>query len=124
MTDSVKCAFCGLGRDGERQLVVGPDVAICEKCVGICNDILGQVVVRASSNGTHRPLTRVQRSVYDYVARYIGANGFAPSFAEIADNFGYKSHATVHEHLANIERKGWIRRAYNESRSIDLLGAA
>jgi repressor LexA len=29
--------------------------------------------------------------------------------------------ATVHEHLTNLERKGYIRRSYNESRSIEVL---
>jgi repressor LexA len=29
--------------------------------------------------------------------------------------------ATVHEHLSNLERKGYIRRSYNESRAIEIL---
>ena len=27
----------------------------------------------------------------------------------------------MHEHLTNLERKGYIRRSYNESRSIEVL---
>ena len=45
----------------------------------------------------------------------------APSFEEIAEHFGYQSLATVHEHLSNLERKGYIRRGYNESRAIEVL---
>ena len=48
------------------------------------------------------------------------AEGYAPSFEEIAEAFGYSSLATVHEHLSNLERKGYIRKAYNESRSVEL----
>jgi repressor LexA len=67
------------------------------------------------------PLTRRQKELLDYLERYIATHGYAPSFEEIADAFGYASLATVHEHLSNLERKGYIRKAYNESRSIELV---
>ncbi len=70
------------------------------------------------------PLTKRQKEILDHVASFIEENGYAPSFEEIADAFGYSSLATVHEHLSNLERKGYIRKAYNESRSIELVGAA
>jgi repressor LexA len=37
----------------------------------------------------------------------------------IAHAFGFASLATVHEHLSNLERKGYIRRSYRESRSVE-----
>ncbi len=67
------------------------------------------------------PLTRKQREILDYLTASIGEQGFAPSFEEIAERFGYQSLATVHEHLTNLERKGYIRRNYNESRAIEVL---
>lgn len=70
-----------------------------------------------------RPLTKTQREIYDYVAEYIAANGYAPTQDEIATHFAYSTLATVHEHLTNLERKGWIRRTYNECRSIEIVGA-
>ncbi len=70
------------------------------------------------------PLTKRQKEILDHIESFIGKNGYAPSFEEIADAFGYSSLATVHEHLSNLERKGYIRKAYNESRSIELIGAA
>jgi len=69
-------------------------------------------------------LTRRQREILDYLAGYIGANGYAPSFEEIAGRMGFRSLATVHEHLSNLERKGVIRRSFNESRSIEVLTRA
>ena len=66
-------------------------------------------------------LTRKQREILDYLAAAIDRNGYAPSFEEIAGQFGYQSLATVHEHLSNLERKGYIRRGYNESRAIEVL---
>lgn len=67
------------------------------------------------------PLTRRQKQILDHIGAYIEKEGYAPSFEEIADAFGYSSLATVHEHLSNLERKGYIRKAYNESRSIELV---
>jgi repressor LexA len=67
------------------------------------------------------PLTRRQKEILDFVDAFLGERGYAPSFEEIAAAFGYSSLATVHEHLSNLERKGYIRKSYNESRSIELL---
>ena len=67
------------------------------------------------------PLTKRQREILNYLTAYSEQNGFAPSFEEIAENFNYNSLATVHEHLTNLERKGYIKRSYNESRAIEIL---
>ncbi|HKI96783.1 MAG TPA: transcriptional repressor LexA [Gemmatimonadales bacterium] len=69
------------------------------------------------------PLTRRQRQILDFLESYIDANGYAPSFEEIASRFDFASLATVHEHLTNLERKGYIRRFHNESRAIELVPA-
>lgn len=67
------------------------------------------------------PLTKRQREILDYLGSYASEHGYAPSFEEIAEQFNYNSLATVHEHLTNLERKGYIKRAYNESRAIEIL---
>jgi repressor LexA len=67
------------------------------------------------------PLTKRQREILDYLSEYCEQNGYAPSFEEIAKQFNYNSLATVHEHLSNLERKGYIKRSYNESRAIEIL---
>jgi repressor LexA len=67
------------------------------------------------------PLTRRQREILDFMAGHIEAKGYAPSFEEIARQFSFRSLATVHEHLTNLERKGFIRRTHNESRAIEIV---
>ena len=67
------------------------------------------------------PLTRRQREIFDFIAQHIQSKGYAPSFEEIARQFGFQSLATVHEHLTNLERKGFIRRTHNESRAIEVV---
>ena len=67
------------------------------------------------------PLTKRQKEILSYLEAHIREHGYAPSFEEIAEHFSFQSLATVHEHLTNLERKGYIRRTYNESRSIEVL---
>ena len=67
------------------------------------------------------PLTKRQREILTFLGSYSEDNGYAPSFEEIASRFNYNSLATVHEHLSNLERKGYIKRSYNESRAIEIL---
>ncbi|HSY82006.1 MAG TPA: transcriptional repressor LexA [Gemmatimonadaceae bacterium] len=67
------------------------------------------------------PLTKRQREILTFLTSYTEGNGYAPSFEEIASQFNYNSLATVHEHLSNLERKGYIKRNYNESRAIEIL---
>ena len=66
-------------------------------------------------------LTKRQREILNYLGGYAEENGYAPSFEEIARQFNYNSLATVHEHLSNLERKGYIKRSFNESRAIEIL---
>jgi repressor LexA len=66
------------------------------------------------------PLTRRQREILSYLTEYIEDHQYAPSFEEIAAHFSFSSLATVHEHLTNLEQKGFIRRNHNESRAIEL----
>lgn len=67
------------------------------------------------------PLTPIQASIVCFIERSVRTHGYAPSFQEIADHFGYQSLATVHEHLTTLVRKGWLRKQYNEVRSLEVL---
>lgn len=66
-------------------------------------------------------LTKRQKEILDFVKQFLEENGYSPSFEEIARHFHYSSLATVHEHLENLRQKGFIRKSYNESRSIELI---
>jgi repressor LexA len=67
------------------------------------------------------PLTKRQKQILDFLELFLTEYGYPPSYEEIARNFGYTSLATVHEHLENLRQKGYIRKSYNASRSIELL---
>jgi len=68
-----------------------------------------------------QPLTKRQREILDYLNEFIEQHGYAPSLEEIGRRFGLSSLATVHKHLTNLQEKGFIRRAWNRSRSVELV---
>ena len=67
------------------------------------------------------PLTKRQREILDYLNEFIQQHGYAPSLEEIGRRFGLSSLATVHKHLTNLQEKGFIKRAWNRSRSVELV---
>src|ERR1700740_409797 len=66
-------------------------------------------------------LTKRQKEVLDYLVGFNNKNGYSPSFEEIAKGMKLTSLATVHKHLSTLEKKGYIRRGYNQSRSIEVV---
>ena len=67
------------------------------------------------------PLTKRQREILDYLSEFIQQHGYAPSLEEIGRRFSLSSLATVHKHLTNLQEKGFIRRIWNRSRSVELV---
>jgi len=67
------------------------------------------------------PLTKRQREILDYLNEFIQQHGYAPSLEEIGRRFNLSSLATVHKHLTNLQDKGFIKRAWNRSRSVELV---
>ncbi|HEV2421748.1 MAG TPA: transcriptional repressor LexA [Candidatus Acidoferrales bacterium] len=66
-------------------------------------------------------LTKRQKQVLDYLVSFTDKRGYSPSFEEIARALKLTSLATVHKHLSTLERKGFVRRGYNQSRSLEIL---
>ena len=67
-------------------------------------------------------LTRRQREIYDYVVGFVEESGYSPSLEEIGEHFGLASVATVHKHVQHLVSKGFLRKAWNRSRSLEPVG--
>jgi repressor LexA len=66
-------------------------------------------------------LTKRQKEVLDFLVSFETKHGYAPSFEEIGKGLKLTSLATVHKHVTTLEKKGFIRRGYNQSRSIEIV---
>lgn len=62
-----------------------------------------------------------QKEILDLIANSIDKYGYAPTLTEIAQHLGLSSLATVHEHLAALEKNGLVRRYRGAVRGIELL---
>lgn len=55
------------------------------------------------------PLTKKQSDILHYVLKKLKDDGYSPSYEEIAHHFGLSSKATVAEHLATLQAKGYLK---------------
>ena len=67
-------------------------------------------------------LTQRQQEIYEYVTGYVDSHGYPPTVREIGDAVGLASPSTVHAHLANLERAGFLRRDPTKPRALELVG--
>jgi repressor LexA len=67
-------------------------------------------------------LTDRQREIYEFVSRYVDRHGYPPTVREIGEAVSLASPSTVHAHLANLERAGYLRRDPTKPRALELLG--
>ncbi len=65
-------------------------------------------------------ITKRQKQVLDFIAGFIEQHGYSPSYEEIARGLELASLATVHKHIAALEAKHYVKRGFNQSRSLDM----
>ena len=67
------------------------------------------------------PLTPKQLRVLTFIRDFTHARGYAPTMQELGDEFGV-SKVTVFEHIAALQKKGYLRRSKHKARSLRLRG--
>lgn len=65
-------------------------------------------------------LTRRQKEVLDFITGFVEDNGYSPSYEELARGLQLASVATVHKHIEALESRGYLRRGFNQSRSLEV----
>jgi len=65
-------------------------------------------------------MTKRQTEILNFIVSYVRDNGYAPSYREIAEHFGISSTATVHEHVKNLESKGYLSGVGESARSLEV----
>ena len=69
-------------------------------------------------------LTKRQQEIFEFIKRYSARHGYPPTVRDIGKAVGLASSSTVHQHLANLERLGLLRRDPSKPRAIELLDRA
>src|ERR1044071_3845777 len=65
-------------------------------------------------------LTKRQKQVLDFIAGFVDEHGYCPSYEEIARGLDLASLATVHKHISVLESKNYLKRGFNQSRSLEV----
>ena len=68
-----------------------------------------------------RYLTERQRDILNFIREFQKERGIAPTHREICDHFGFSSYGTVYKHLSLLEKKGLIRRDWNQKRGVEVV---
>src|ERR1700684_161171 len=65
-------------------------------------------------------LTKRQKEFLDFLAGFLEKRGYSPSYEEIAEALNLASLATVHKHIMALETKHYVKRGFNQNRSLEL----
>jgi repressor LexA len=65
-------------------------------------------------------LTKRQKEVLDFIADFVEEHGYSPSYEELAHGLKLASLATVHKHIQALESRNYLRRLFNQSRSLEV----
>jgi repressor LexA len=66
-------------------------------------------------------LTKRQRAVLKYIARFYSKKGYSPSIRDICKGVGLSSSSSVHLHLKTLEDRGFIKRDSAKPRTIEVM---
>lgn len=64
-------------------------------------------------------LTKRQKEMVDFLNLFISEKGYAPSYREVQNHFGFASVASVYKHLLALKNKGVIHHDTKRSRSVE-----
>lgn len=65
--------------------------------------------------------TKKQRELLNYLAEFVEANNYAPSYREIMKALNYKSVSTVANHIDSLITKGYLSKRDNSARSLEIV---
>ncbi|EFI41571.1 ATP-dependent Clp protease ATP-binding subunit ClpX [Peptoniphilus sp. oral taxon 386] len=61
----LRCSFCGKTQNQVKKLIAGPDVYICDECIGLCSDILNEEKVNTKDEKLDLKIPEEIKSVLD-----------------------------------------------------------
>jgi len=66
-------------------------------------------------------VSKRQQAILDFIKSEVKKKGYPPSVREIGKAVGLASSSTVHSHLSQLEKKGYIKRDPTKPRAIEIL---
>ena len=63
-----------------------------------------------------------QAQIFDFIKKFIQRHSYAPSLEEIARHLRLSAVSTVHYHVAELTKKGFLSKRWNANRSLEVVG--
>ncbi|GAB4521493.1 MAG: ATP-dependent Clp protease ATP-binding subunit ClpX [Haliangiales bacterium] len=91
---NLTCSFCGKSQKEVKKLIAGPNVYICDECIGLCNDIIAEEIEKEdqAQNSTSIPKPQQIKNILD---EYVIGQERAKKILAVA----------VHNHYKRIDHK-------------------
>ena len=70
-SDLLKCSFCGKSQKQVQQLIAGPQIYICDECVGLCNEIIEERMAENSVEESTEFVLHKPREIADFLDQYV-----------------------------------------------------
>ena len=70
-SELLKCSFCGKSQKQVQQLIAGPQIYICDECVGLCNEIIEERLAEDSATEQNEFALHKPREIADFLDQYV-----------------------------------------------------
>ncbi len=88
------CSFCGKSQKEVKKLIAGPNVYICDECIGLCNDIIAEEVLPEEQGYNEGEIPKPQQ-IKEILDEYVIGQDRAKKILAVA----------VHNHYKRIEHQ-------------------
>ena len=96
------CSFCGKSQHEVRKLIAGPSVYICDECVDLCNDIIGEDIQEiATAEETQLPKPQ---EISNFLNEYIIGQNRAKKILSVAGDNHYKRQQSQNENDIELSK--------------------
>ncbi|XPP25889.1 MAG: ATP-dependent Clp protease ATP-binding subunit ClpX [Leucobacter sp.] len=69
--DLLKCSFCGKSQKQVQQLIAGPQIYICDECVGLCNEIIEERLSESTEAEKNELTLYKPREIASFLDEYV-----------------------------------------------------
>ena len=87
--DLLKCSFCGKSQKQVKKLIAGPGVYICDECIDLCNEIIGEEFAGDGEDVEFSELPKPQE-IFSFLEDYIVGQSNAKKILAVAVYNHYK----------------------------------
>ncbi len=89
-SELLKCSFCGKSQKQVQQLIAGPQIYICDECVGLCNEIIEERQAEQSADESPEFSLHKPREISEFLDEYVIGQSRAKQSLAVAVYNHYK----------------------------------